>query len=344
MNRRTTPLAGDPLLRLDNLTTEFTTLTGVLRGVNGASYQVNAGETLGLVGESGSGKTVSVMSALGLLPSNAKVVDGHAWFQGEDLVAISNRRRAEILGGEIGLIFQDPMTALNPVMTIAGQIDESLKRHSTDLRTRKQRRERILELLNDVGIPAAESRMEQYPHQFSGGMRQRAMIAMALANRPRLLVADEPTTALDVTVQAQILDLLLKLQQEHGTGLVMITHDLGVIAEVAKDVVVMYGGRIIESGPVDAIFHTPRHPYTIGLLDSLPRVDDRKDTLRAIAGQPPDPRRLPAGCAFQPRCWVSDGRPVCQTRPPLVEVAPDHSSACHFHAELITVGSAKEGR
>ena len=332
--RRSASSAADPLLKLDNLTTEFTTLSGVVRGVNGASFQVNAGETIGLVGESGSGKSVSVLSALGLIPDSARVVDGHAWFRGEDLVTMRPRRRADILGGEIGMIFQDPMTALNPVMTIGAQIDESLRRHSPELRTRRQRRDRIVELLTDVGIPAPRERLDGYPHQFSGGMRQRAMIAMALANRPQLLIADEPTTALDVTVQAQILDLLVKLQADTGSALVMITHDLGVIAEIAKDVVVMYGGRIVESAPVDAIFHSPRHPYTVGLLASLPRLDDRRAVLHAIAGQPPDPRHLPAGCAFQPRCGQSHGRELCLQRPPLAMVGPDHFSACHFHAEL----------
>lgn len=325
---------GEPLFVLDNLTTEFTTLTGVVRGVNGASYSVNAGETLGIVGESGSGKSVSVMSALGLLPESARVVAGSVTFRGENLVTLGRRRRADILGREIGMIFQDPMTALNPVMSIAAQIDETLRRHSPELRTAAQRRDRILELLTDVGIPAPKERMNQFPHQFSGGMRQRAMIAIALANRPQLLIADEPTTALDVTVQAQILDLLLRLQSDHGAALVMITHDLGVIAEIAKDVVVMYGGRVVESAPVDDIFHAPRHPYTLGLLASLPRVDDRRSTLQAIAGQPPDPRYLPPGCPFLPRCAHSQGRELCRTRPPLARVGSSHESACHFHEEL----------
>ncbi len=336
--QRNTPLAkGEPLFVLENLTTDFTTLTGTVRGVNGASYRVNAGETLGIVGESGSGKSVSVLSALGLIPESARVSGGHAWFRGEDLVTMSKKRRAEILGGEIGMIFQDPMTALNPVMPIAAQIEESLKRHSHDLRTKAQRRDRIVELLTQVGMPSPRSRMDQYPHQFSGGMRQRAVIAMALANRPQLLIADEPTTALDVTVQAQILDLLLKLQEENGSALVMITHDLGVIAEIAKNVVVMYGGRIVEEAAVDDLFHSPRHPYTVGLLTSLPRVDDAKGILHAIAGQPPDPRNLPAGCAFQPRCAQSQGRPECLSPQILVSVAEQHTAACVFHEELIGI-------
>ncbi|OYN97369.1 peptide ABC transporter ATP-binding protein [Enemella evansiae] len=324
----------DALLRLENITTEFSTLNGLVRGVNGASYQVRPGETLGVVGESGSGKSVTVMSALGLLPESAKVVAGHAWFDGADLLTMSQRRRAEVRGGEIGMIFQDPMTALNPVMTIGAQIDETLRRHSPDLRTKAQRRDRIIELLTEVGIPAPRQRIDQYPHQFSGGMRQRAMIAIAIANRPKLVIADEPTTALDVTVQAQILELLQKLQDDYGAALVMITHDLGVIAEVARYVVVMYAGRVVEEAPVDDIFHAPRHPYTVGLLESLPRVDDRREQLHAIAGQPPDPRFLPEGCAFQLRCRLSNGRTECQTQPPLAEVGPAHRSACHFHAEL----------
>ncbi|NNG19543.1 ABC transporter ATP-binding protein [Naumannella sp. ID2617S] len=328
-----TPGSG-ALLRLEDITTEFSTLNGVVRGVNGASYQVSRGETLGVVGESGSGKSVTVMSALGLLPATGKVTRGHAWFDGEDLLTMSAARLREVRGGEIGLIFQDPMTALNPVMTIGAQIEETLRRHSPDLRTRAARRERIVELLTEVGIPAPKQRIDQYPHQFSGGMRQRAMIAIAIANRPKLIIADEPTTALDVTVQAQILELLQRLQDENDSALVMITHDLGVIAEVARQVVVMYAGKVVEEAPVDDLFHAPRHPYTLGLLESLPRVDDRRDQLFAIAGQPPDPRFLPEGCAFQLRCRQSNGRTECQTQPPLADVAPAHRAACHFHAEL----------
>ncbi|GAB3622293.1 ABC transporter ATP-binding protein [Mariniluteicoccus endophyticus] len=332
-----------PLLALEEVTTEFTTLNGTVRGVNGATYSVAPGETLGVVGESGSGKSVTVMSALGLLPSSGRVVSGRAMFDGDDLLTMSRPRLREVRGGEIGLIFQDPMTALNPVMTIGAQIDETLRRHSPELRTRTARRERILELLNDVGIPAPQQRVDQYPHQFSGGMRQRAMIAMAIANRPRLIIADEPTTALDVTVQAQILDLLQRMQDENGSAMVLITHDLGVIAEVAHRVVVMYAGRVVEEAPVDDIFHAPRHPYTLGLLESLPRVDDRRDVLRAIAGQPPDPRSLPDGCAFQPRCRLSGGRAECAMQPPLVDIGPGRRTACHFHAELAGADPAAPG-
>lgn len=323
-----------PLFEVQELVTEFSTLTGTVRGVNGASYSVDTGETLGVVGESGSGKTVTVLSALGLLPSSATVVGGRALYRGEDLLRMDRKRLNRILGGEIGMIFQDPMTALNPVMSIGAQIDETLKRHSPDLRTRTQRRDRIVELLSDVGIPAPRDRMHQYPHQFSGGMRQRAMIAMALANRPKVLVCDEPTTALDVTVQAQILELLVRLQGEYDSAVILITHDLGVIAEMANNVVVMYGGCVVEAAPVDELFHAPRHPYTVGLLASLPRVDDHRTTLHAIAGQPPDPRNLPLGCSFLPRCVLSDGRPECGSPPPLRTVGLSHVSACHFSAEL----------
>lgn len=326
-----------PLFEVRNLTTEFTTITGKVRGVNGASYSVGAGETLGVVGESGSGKTVTVLSALGLLSGSAKVIEGQALYEGKDLVTMNRRQRDRILGRDIGMIFQDPMTALNPVMSISAQIEETLKRHSPELHTRKQRRERIVELLSDVGIPAARDRMDQFPHQFSGGMRQRAMIAMALANRPKLLVCDEPTTALDVTVQAQILELLMKLQSEYGSAIILITHDLAVIAEIAKNVVVMYGGRVVESAPVEELFRAPRHPYTVGLLASLPRVDDDRSTLHAIAGQPPDPRNLPEGCAFLPRCAQSQGRAQCEMFPPLLQVGEDHWSACHFADELAGV-------
>ncbi|QYH35276.1 ABC transporter ATP-binding protein [Salinibacterium sp. M195] len=325
-----------PLLKLENLTTEFTVDGGIVPAVNGASYEVMPGETLGVVGESGSGKSVAIASALGLLPSNGRVVDGHAWFDGRDLVTMSDRERNQILGKEIGLVFQDPMTALNPVMRVGDQISESLLRHDRSL-GRRAAAARVVELLAEVGIPSPEQRARRYPHEFSGGMRQRAMIAMAIANRPRLIIADEPTTALDVTIQAQILDLLRKVQRENDAALVMITHDLGVIAELAQRVVVMYGGRVVESAEVDTLFHGSRHPYTRGLLDSLPRLGSRQHELLAIGGHPPDPRALPSGCPFEPRCPVGRGRDVCRdTRPELQPVGHAHASACHFTEELAT--------
>ncbi|HZX07816.1 ABC transporter ATP-binding protein [Kribbella sp.] len=322
----------EPILRLQDIVTEFATLSGRVRAVNGVTYDVLPGQTLGVVGESGSGKSVTVMSALGLLPRTASV-HGRALFRGRDLLALKERELQRVRGRDIGLIFQDPMTALNPVMTIGAQIDETLKRHSTEL-GRRGRADRIVELLTDVGIPAPRERKDLYPHQFSGGMRQRAMIAMALANRPSLLIADEPTTALDVTVQAQILDLLRRLSDDHGTALVLITHDLGVIAEMADRVVVMYGGRVVESSSVDDLFHASRHPYTRGLLRSMPGADERRTSLTAIPGAPPDPRHLPTGCAFQPRCDLTAGRDRCLVQPELTVVSAGHGTACHFHDEL----------
>ncbi|WP_427892017.1 ABC transporter ATP-binding protein [Kribbella sp. GL6] len=325
-------MSTEPVLRLRDIVTEFATLSGRVRAVNGATYDVLPGRTLGVVGESGSGKSVTVMSALGLLPRTA-TVRGQALFRGRDLLTMKERELQRVRGRDIGLIFQDPMTALNPVMTIGAQIDETLKRHSTEL-SRGDRADRIVELLTDVGIPAPRERKDQYPHQFSGGMRQRAMIAMALANRPSLLIADEPTTALDVTVQAQILDLLRRLSDEHGTALVLITHDLGVIAEMADQVVVMYGGRVVESSGVDDLFHASRHPYTRGLLRSMPGTAERRTSLAAIPGAPPDPRQLPSGCAFAPRCDLAAGRDRCLVQPELTVVSTGHRSACHFQDEL----------
>ncbi|MFW6598228.1 ABC transporter ATP-binding protein [Propionibacteriaceae bacterium Y2011] len=327
-----------PVLTVTGLTTEFETSDGIVQAVNDVSFAVHAGETLGVVGESGSGKSITMMSILGLLPPNGRIVAGSVEYGGRDLVTAPERHLQSIRGRDISIIFQDPMTALNPVMTIAQQIDESLRRHSREL-DRKGRRARIIELLDQVRIPGSSRRADQYPHELSGGMRQRAMIAMAMANRPAVLLADEPTTALDVTVQAQILDLLHDLQSETGTALVLITHDLGVIAEVSDRAVVMYAGRVVESASVDELFTEPRHPYTRGLLDSRPTIDDRPagetSDLAAIPGQPPNPARLPGGCSFRPRCVVSQGREECRTRPELVELSPGRATACHFHNELI---------
>lgn len=268
------------LLSLDSVVTEFRTETGLVRGVDGVSYDVRPGECLGIVGESGSGKSVTVMSALGLLPPSA-TASGHAWFGEHDLLSLSEKQLTDIRGRDIGMIFQDPMTALNPVMTIGTQIDETIKRHNPGM-SRASRRARVHELLGDVGIANPAERAGQYPHQFSGGMRQRVMVAIAIANRPKLIIADEPTTALDVTIQAQILDLLLRVQDEVGAALVLITHDLGVIAEMADRVVVMYGGRVVEVAGVDALFHDTRHPYTRSLLASLPRMDERPERLATV--------------------------------------------------------------
>jgi peptide/nickel transport system ATP-binding protein/oligopeptide transport system ATP-binding protein len=317
-----TAIAGpEPLLKIDSIVTEFSTITGPLRAVNGASYHVMPGESVGIVGESGSGKSVTVMSLLGLLPSSARVVSGSAWFAGKDLLALRPKQLEPIRGRDIGLIFQDPMTALNPVMTVGKQIAEALRQHHHEMSAKSAMR-RTVDLLGEVGIPQPRQRAGQYPHEYSGGMRQRAMIAMAMANRPRLIIADEPTTALDVTIQAQILDLLRSVQQETGAALIFITHDLGVIAEMTNRVVVMYAGRVAETADVDSIFHDSRHPYTRGLLDSLPRLAARSGDLPVIPGQPPNPQYLPEGCSFRTRCGRSAGRPECGVRPELLQVAP----------------------
>ncbi len=331
----------EPLLRIDSLVTEFQTESGILRAVNGASYAVMPGESLGIVGESGSGKSVTAMSVLGLLPPTAEVVSGSAWFNGRDLLTLPEKELERIRGRDIGLIFQDPMTALNPVMTIGRQIAEALQRHHQGMSRRAAMR-RTVELLREVEIPLPEQRVNQYPHEFSGGMRQRAMIAMAMANRPRLIIADEPTTALDVTIQAQILALLRTVQQETGAALIFITHDLGVIAEIADRVVVMYAGRVVETADVDSLFHDAKHPYTCGLLNSLPRLSRQVADLPVIPGQPPNPQHPPEGCAFRPRCARSGGRIECWVRPELLPVArggaTEHLAACHFADEVPAVG------
>ncbi|NED97821.1 ABC transporter ATP-binding protein [Phytoactinopolyspora alkaliphila] len=325
--------AAEPLLALRDVVTTFRTDMGRVPAVNGVSYSVLPGETVGVVGESGSGKSVTVTSALGLLPHSGTVESGQAVFAGRDLFTLGERELQRIRGREIGLIFQDPMSALNPVMTIGRQISEGLRRHDRRL-SRSAARARVVELLAEVGIPNPAARARQYPHEFSGGMRQRAMIAMAMANRPRLLIADEPTTALDVTVQAQILALIAQVQAETGAALIMITHDLGVIAEIADRVVVMYGGRVVETGPIGSVFGKPGHPYTRGLLTSLPRLDRPAAELYAIPGQPPNPMFLPDGCAFRVRCEQSQNRVECWTQPDLTALTPGHASACHFSHEL----------
>lgn len=322
--------AAGSLLSLQSVVTEFRTESGTVRGVDGVSYDVRPGECLGVVGESGSGKSVTMMSALGLLPPSAVVRGGHAYFAGDDLLAESERELSRRRGRDIGVIFQDPMTALNPVMTVGEQIAESIRRHDRRL-SRQAVRARVHELLSDVGIADAPRRARQYPHQFSGGMRQRVMIAIAIANRPKLIIADEPTTALDVTIQAQILDLLVRVREEVGASLVLITHDLGVIAEMADRVVVMYGGRVVEQAPVDALFHDTRHPYTQSLLASLPRMDQSTERL-AVVGAPPE--LPPTGTVALP----GSGAPSGDHR--LVRVGEDHYvDPAYASAERIEVTS-----
>jgi oligopeptide/dipeptide ABC transporter ATP-binding protein len=327
----------EPVLEIRDLTVEFDTEDGVVQAVKDVTYDLYPGEVLGVVGESGSGKSVSMMSVLGLIPTPpGRIVSGEAVFKGEDLLTMSKRKLRAIRGGQMAMIFQDPMTSLNPVLTIGDQISEALRVHHDGM-DEKAALKRTVELLEIVGVPFAERRVNQYPHEFSGGMRQRAMIAMSIANDPSVLVADEPTTALDVTIQAQIVEVLKAAQQETHAAIVLITHDLGLVAELADRVVVMYGGRVVELGDVYTIFNSPRHPYTIGLMNSLARVDIDQEWLEPIPGQPPSLVNLPPGCAFHPRCAHSQGRALCRTDVPVLRKTDDgdaHVSACHFAEEL----------
>src|SRR5207302_3796310 len=290
-----------PLLEVEDLEVRFWTSRGLVHAVNGISFDIAPGETLGIVGESGCGKSVTSLALLGLLARNGRVESGRAVFEGRDLIRQSDRALRRIRGRAIAMIFQDPMTSLNPVLTIGRQIREALETHFG--MGRKEAHATAAEALDRVGIPSAKARIRDYPHQFSGGMRQRAMIAMALACRPKLLIADEPTTALDVTIQAQILDLLRALVAEENASLILITHDLGVVAGMCERVNVMYGGMFMETGSAEQLFGTPRHPYTLGLLQSVPRLDAaRRSRLQPIEGAPPNMLRAPTACPFQPRC------------------------------------------
>jgi len=315
------------LLEVRNLKTQFFTQDGVVHAVNGISYYVNAGETVAIVGESGSGKSVGVMSLIRLIPQPpGKIVDGEVIFDGQDLLKLSEDELRDIRGNRIAMIFQDPMTSLNPVLTIGRQITEALELHLN--MNKEQARKRAVQLLEMVGIPGADSRLDDYPHQFSGGMRQRVMIAMGLSCDPQLLIADEPTTALDVTIQAQIVDLTRRLQDELGMAIIWITHDLGVVAGMADRVIVMYSGFIVEEGNVNDLYCKPRHPYTLGLLRSIPRLDlGRQKRLVPIDGLPPDLLEPPTHCPFAPRCSFVEDK-CWQENPPLVEVTPGHKAAC----------------
>jgi peptide/nickel transport system ATP-binding protein len=321
-----------PLLEVKDLKTYFSTDDGIVKAVDGVSFSIERGETLGIVGESGSGKSVTCLTIMGLNNPRNTISTGSAVFNGEDLLTASPRRLREIRGNDIAMIFQDPMTSLNPVHTVGTQLMEAVRLHR-DV-TKSQARARALELLKQVGIPRAERRIDDYPHQFSGGMRQRVMIAMSLINDPELLIADEPTTALDVTTQAQILALIDRLQDDYNSAVIMITHDLGVVAEIADDVVVMYAAEVAEHAPVNSIFRKPHHPYTWGLMGSLPRLDIDVERLVQIQGQPPSLLRPPSGCRFHPRCpYAMD---VCkQVDPVLAPVSdePDHLQACHLDEE-----------
>ena len=321
-----------PLLQIRGLKTHFFTESGVAKAVDGVDLDVRQGEVLGLVGESGSGKSVTALSVLRLIPDPpGRIVGGDIWFQGRDLLALDWEDIRRVRGKEISMIFQEPMTSLNPVFTIGRQVMEIILNHEPAT-SRDQARARSIEILTEVGIPEAATRMDQYPHELSGGMRQRVMIAIALVLNPSLLIADEPTTALDVTIQAQILDLMLELKaRQPGGAILIITHNLAVVAETCDRVAVMYGGKIQEVAPVRELFGNPLHPYTRGLLQSLPRVDGERATrLTTIPGSVPDIHNLPSGCKFSTRC-AERFEPCDSLEPPLVEVAPDHWVRCHLH-------------
>jgi oligopeptide/dipeptide ABC transporter ATP-binding protein len=339
----------DPILEIRDLTVEFDTEDGVVHAVTGVSYDLQPGEVLGVIGESGSGKSVSVMTMLGLIPRPpGRIVDGTALFKGRDLLTMPKKQLRDIRGGPMAMIFQDPMTSLNPVLKVGDQLSEAIRAHNPGVSDDEAKR-RSIELLRLVGVPNADQRFHQHPHEYSGGMRQRAMIAMAIANSPSVLIADEPTTALDVTIQAQIIEVLKTAQQETHAAIILITHDLGLIAELADRVVVMYAGRVVELGDVFTIFNSPRHPYTLGLMTSLARLEGEQKWLEPIPGQPPSLITPPPGCAFHTRCTLSQGRPRCRTEiPPLRKTdESDHLSACHFAEELaaldVPLGAASQG-
>jgi oligopeptide transport system ATP-binding protein len=321
------------LLQVRDLRTEFHTQDGVVKAVNGISYEVNEGETVAIVGESGCGKSVGVLSIMRLIPQPpGRIVGGEVFFEGRDLLKLPEDELRHIRGNRISMIFQDPMTSLNPVLTIGKQVGEALEVHKG--LSPREARQRTIELLRMVGIPEAERRINDYPHQFSGGMRQRAMIAMALSCNPQLLIADEPTTALDVTIQAQIIDLVKRLRDEFGMAIIWITHDLGIVAGLANRVIVMYAGYIIESAPVRELYARPAHPYTFGLLRSVPRLDaERAERLLPIDGLPPDLIDLPPACPFAPRCRFVQQR-CWEANPPLRAINAQHQVACWFDLEF----------
>jgi oligopeptide transport system ATP-binding protein len=321
-----------PLLSVRNLRTHFQTEDGTVKAVDGVSFDLHRGKTLGIVGESGSGKSVTNLSILRLIPSPpGKIAGGEILFDGKDLLALTDEEIRKVRGKRIAMVFQDPMSSLNPFMRISRQLTEMTRLHLGY--SEEKAREHAIGMLEMVGIPDARARMEGYPHEFSGGMRQRVMIAMALSCRPELLIADEPTTALDVTIQAQILDLIRKLKQETGTSVILITHDLGVVAGMTDEIIVMYAGKIFERAPTFELFDKPGNPYTRGLLKSVPDPTSSSRELYQIPGLPPDPAHLPEGCPFAPRCeWVQN---ICRREfPPLVQLSPGHESLCHFAKDV----------
>ncbi|RBY85321.1 ABC transporter ATP-binding protein [Blastococcus sp. TF02A-26] len=336
------PAPGTPLLEVDDLHVEFRQRSGVVHAVNGVSYELAAGQTLAILGESGSGKSVSAQAIMGILDTPPAVIRGGIRFEGRDLLTMSAEDQRKIRGPGISMIFQDALSSLNPVYSVGWQIGEMFRVHRGA--SRKEAKRKAVELMDRVRIPAAARRVDDYPHQFSGGMRQRVMIAMAIALDPRILIADEPTTALDVTVQAQVMDLLKDLQRETGMGLILITHDLGVVNEVADDVAVMYAGRIVERGTVDDVFTDAAHPYTDGLMKSVPQVEAKGGRLQPITGQPPNLAAIPGGCPFHPRCShrrlgaaAAPGRECATDVPPLRLVAPGREAACHYSEEVLGV-------
>lgn len=322
------PREDDAILSVRNLTTEFGPKTTPVRVVNDVSFELFAGETIAVVGESGSGKSVTMLSILGLLPRSGRVVAGQARLDERDLLSMTEKQRRDLRGKDLAVVFQDPITALNPVMRVGRQIVEGIRTHNPQI-SRAAARVRAVELLRLVGIPDPGRRAAAYPHELSGGMRQRVTIAMAIANGPRILIADEPTTALDVTVQAQILAVLDDARRTTHASLILITHDLGLAAELADRVLVMYAGRVVESATIAQLFDQPRHPYTVGLLASRPTLHAESPRLPAIPGQPPNPAHLPRGCTFAPRCPMAQA--VCRDEPPLLrDDGTKHLSACHF--------------
>ncbi|MGW1071336.1 ABC transporter ATP-binding protein [Streptomyces sp. NPDC002537] len=321
------------LLDVRDLQVEFRTRDGIAKAVNGVNYDVGEGETLAVLGESGSGKSVTAQAIMGIVDSPpGHITGGQVLFRGEDLLTMPAETRRRVRGAKLSMIFQDALSALNPVLSVGTQLSEMFEVHEG--MTRKDSRAKAVQLMDRVRIPGAKDRVGDYPHQFSGGMRQRIMIAMAIALEPNLVIADEPTTALDVTVQAQVMDLLAELQREYNMGLILITHDLGVVADVADKIAVMYAGRIVETAPVHDLYAAPAHPYTRGLLDSIPRLDQKGRQLYAIKGLPPSLTAIPPGCPFNPRC--PRAQDICRTdRPPLFAVAPGRTSACHFWKDTL---------
>ena len=324
-----------PFLSVENLSVKFPTEDGLVQAVDGVSLTIEQGKTLAIVGESGSGKSVTAQAIMGLIDRRTARMSGQVWLDGQELMGLPMPDLQAIRGSQIAMIFQDPMSSLHPFYRIGDQIIEAIRVHRSV--SKKQARKETIDMLRRVGIPAVERRVDDFPHQLSGGMRQRVMIAMALINSPRLLIADEPTTALDVTVQAQIMELIASIQDEFKITVILITHDLGVVADVADEVAVMYGGRVVERATTAALYLKPEMPYTLGLLSSIPRMDKEMDRLDPIPGNPPSPINLPKGCVFQPRCayWERVPDDLCKTtRPELLATVPDHMVRCHLEPEV----------